>query len=113
MKTDVLVPRPDKRIEFSYQKARFVPVRPGCYVLTNFLNDIVYIGLSKNLNRRIQDHLDNKEKRQITPSGVAYWFHYLIVDNENKLNSVERGWLNQYELNCGELPLLNKVHSPL
>lgn len=24
-----------------------------------------------------------------------------------------RGWLNQYELTYGELPSLNKVHSPL
>ena len=113
MKTEALVPYPDKRIEFSLQKAKFIPARPGCYVLTNFFNDIVYIGLSKNLNSRIKDHLDNKEKRQITANGLAYWFHYLLIDNEHNLNSVERGWLNQYELNYGELPALNKVHSPL
>lgn len=113
MKAEVLLPPPDNRIEFSEQKVKFVPAKAGCYVLTNFFNDIVYIGLATNLNRRIKDHLDNKEKRQITASGIAYWFHYRLVDNVNKLNSIERGWLNQYELNYGELPALNKLHSPL
>jgi excinuclease UvrABC nuclease subunit len=113
MKTDVLVPPPDNRIEFSYQKVKFVPAKGGCYVLTNYFNDIVYIGLATNLNRRMQDHLDNKEKTQSTAKGIAYWFHYRLVDDPNRLNSIERGWLNQYELNYGDLPVLNKMHSPL
>lgn len=113
MKTDALVPPPDHRIEFSYQKAKFVPAKAGCYVLTNFFNDVLYVGLATNLNSRMQDHLDSKEKTQKTAKGVAYWFHYRIVENPNNLNSIERGWLNQYELQYGELPILNKLHSPL
>jgi excinuclease UvrABC nuclease subunit len=113
MKTEVLVPPPDNRIEFSYQKVKFVPAKAGCYALTNFFNDIVYIGLATNLNRRVRDHLANKEKIRTTAKGIAYWFHYRLVENANRLNSVERGWLNQYELNYGELPVLNKAHSPL
>jgi excinuclease UvrABC nuclease subunit len=113
MKVQSLTPKPDKKIEFSFRKYKFVPAVSGCYVLTNFFDDILYIGLTVDLKRRIQEHLSSKEKTQATIDGKAYWFHFVEAPNEMKLQSIERGWLNQYELSHGELPKLNRAHSPV
>jgi len=108
-----LIPIPVNKLEFSYEKRKFIPQKYGCYVLTNFNNEILYIGLSDNLFQRVQKHLDSHEKNDLTKYGRAYWYYYMELDNEKQIYSTERGWLNLYELKHGELPPLNKNHSPI
>ena len=43
MKITELKPIVSNKTEFHLSKVKFIPVEHGCYVLTNYLNDILYI----------------------------------------------------------------------
>jgi hypothetical protein len=104
-----LIPPPLFRESFHLSREKFVSDKSGCYVLTTFAGVVLYIGLAKNLRRRMHDHLSNPEKTNETPLGRAILFHWLeSVD----LNKVERTWLNTHLENEGALPILNKIYSP-
>lgn len=112
MKISDIVPSPSLRVQFKLLYYKQVPSVEGCYILTTFELDILYIGLSENLSIRFMQHLDNEQKTKPTKLGKATWFYYLPYSKMN-LPKLERTWLNQYVTNHGELPILNKVSSPL
>ncbi len=107
-----LHPRPQEKVPFQLSAYLQVPEDSGCYVLTLFDGHILYIGQSKNLRRRFEEHLDNLAKTQITPQGRAVWFHWLL-HKEFHLNALERGWLNEYTAVEGVLPVLNVASPPV
>ena len=112
MRIEQLLPKPESKIQFKLSSFKNVPKVPGCYIFTTIENDILYIGLSENLNSRFQQHLDNPEKTMPTVNGKAVWFYYMEYDNMN-LPKLERTWLNQFQALHGEFPILNKVSSPI
>ncbi|MFH1674859.1 MAG: GIY-YIG nuclease family protein [Pseudomonadota bacterium] len=112
MKIEQLIPLPKDKVHFKLSSFKSVPKEPGCYVLTTFDNDILYIGLSDNLFDRFRQHLDKPEKTNPTKVGKAVWFYYTIYDPTN-LPKLERTWLNQFDVIHGRLPILNKVNSPV
>lgn len=112
MKIEHLNPLPKDKVLFKLSSFKSVPKLTGCYVLTTFDKDILYIGLSENLFDRFQQHLDNPEKTLPTKDGKAIWFYYSINDPYS-LNMLERTWLNQFAAIHGNLPILNKVNSPI
>ena len=112
MRIEQLSPKPDNKVQFKLSFYKNVPKISGCYVLSTFENDILYIGFSDNLNNRFQQHLDNSEKTRPTLNGKAVWFYYIEYDITN-LPKLERTWINQFEAIQGELPILNKIHSPI
>jgi excinuclease UvrABC nuclease subunit len=112
MKVPELVPLPLRREPFKMSSFKSIPKSPGCYVLSTFENDILYIGLSDNLFERFQQHQNNREKTNPTQEGKAVWFYYSVVDDKN-LPMLERTWLNQYIALHGTLPRFNKVNSPV
>lgn len=87
---------------------RFVTEDAGCYVLATFDEDVLYVGLTKNLRRRMGQHLDTPEKVQATVHGRAIWFFWLRCEDVDK---IERTWMNIYALRHGTLPVLNKVYA--
>lgn len=112
MKVQELIPQPKDRTQFKLSSFKLVPKQAGCYVLTTFDNDILYIGLSENLFNRFQQHLDNPEKTNSTKEGKAIWFYFLNY-NQSDLPKLERSWINQFDIIHGRLPILNKVSSPI
>ncbi|WP_078671173.1 GIY-YIG nuclease family protein [Chitinophaga eiseniae] len=112
MKIDKLSPKPNSKVHFKLASYKSVPKEKGCYVMTTFDDDILYIGLSENLNSRFQQHLDNPQKINPTPDGKAVWFYFTIYNPKN-LAKLERTWLNQYLSSHGRLPILNKINSPI
>lgn len=78
-------------------------------MLTTFSKTVLYIGLTNNLRRRMNEHLDNPEKTCETKNGRAVYFFWIESDEVNK---IERAWMNIHNLIEGALPLLNKVYSP-
>ena len=109
MKRVDLDPRPERREAFSLRREKFVPTTSGCYVLTTFSEEVLYVGLAKNLRQRMNDHLDNDEKRALTGNGRAIFFYWLERDDIEK---VERTWMNTHIQYESTLPILNKVFSP-
>lgn len=112
MKVEALKPTPKDKTSFKLSSFKSVPKKCGCYVLTTFENDILYIGLSNNLYERFKQHLDNPEKTNPTAEGKAVWFYFNAYDLKN-LPKLERTWINQFDSTHGELPILNKVNSPI
>ncbi|WOS65839.1 GIY-YIG nuclease family protein [Sinorhizobium fredii] len=108
MRIGDLVPVPTKREGFRRSRLRFVPGDCGCYVLATFDGHVLYVGLTKNLRRRMGQHLDNQEKVKATDFGRAVWFLWLECDN---LSKVERTWMNIHVQHHGKLPILNKIYS--
>ena len=113
MKVTELKPIPQIKLRFDFQGVRNVPQDIGCYVLANYHGEIIYIGLATKLKNRALQHFDSEEKRRVTKEGKAYWYLYITLEDEKSIYRTERGWLNQYELAHGELPPLNKIHSPV
>lgn len=106
-----LKPKIENTIEFNFLNHKKVPITFGCYVISNFNNEIMYIGKATSLKNRFTNHLDTPEKNKNTKIGKAYWFSYRICKNEFENSKLERGWLNEYELKNGELPIFNKIHA--
>src|SRR5258706_403184 len=77
MNVDELLPTISSRIQFSLRYRKSAPNTPGCYVLTTFDGNVLYVGLTNNLYRRFSQHRDVKEKCEPTPQGIAFWFYYL------------------------------------
>lgn len=109
MNLSELAPAPTKSDAFRRQRERFIPEQPGCYVLTTFEREVMYVGLAKNLRRRFNQHLDNDQKTAVTGLGRAIFFWWLEAEDINK---IERTWMNIHIQHEGGLPLLNKVYSP-
>lgn len=112
MKVDELSPTPEQRVSFKLSSYKSVPQKAGCYVLSSFEDDILYVGLSKNLFARFQQHLSNPEKTNPTECGKAIWFYFLLYD-ENNLQKLERTWLNSFISIHGVRPILNKIDSAM
>lgn len=112
MKIEELIPLPKNKVNFKFSSFKLVPKISGCYVITTFDNDILYIGLSKIIYERFQYHLNNPEKTNPTTKGKAIWFYFLPYDINN-LPKLERTWINQFNNKHGRLPILNKVESPI
>lgn len=110
---DRLLPRLAKRELFAWSHHARIPAEPGCYALTTFSGDVLYVGLATvSIRDRMGVHLDTPEKRLRCSLGTAYWFHYCVRDARD-VASVERGWINQSILETGSKPPLNKIDSPL
>lgn len=112
MHINELNPHVQSHCRFARDQWLQVPKACGCYVLATFENHILYIGQSVDLQRRFEDHLNDPEKTNPTGKGRAFWFYWLEYP-ELQLNALERGWLNQYSLEHGFYPILNKQGAPI
>lgn len=110
MKIDFLVPQPPNNETFRRSRERFVPEASGCYVLTTFSRDVLYVGLTENLRRRMNEHLDSLQKTGETKIGRALLFFW-IECTDTRL--IERTWLSIHIQHEGVRPVLNKVDSPI
>ena len=111
MKTSNLTPVVEATMEFDLSKYKKIPSQTGCYAISNFENEILYIGKAKNLRNRFLQHLESPKKTNQTPFGKPYWFSYTLRNDEFELSRLEKGWLNHFELHNGGLPILNKIHA--
>lgn len=93
--------RPCQKAVFTQKHLKFIPDTCGCYVLTNINNITLYIGKTKNLRKRCEQHLNDKEKTSTTKYGKCFWFYYMEYENTERL---ERTWLNEFEIKTGKKP---------
>lgn len=109
MKIALLDPKPNQKRPFRLNQKKFVPAHSGCYALTNFENEILYIGLTLDLQRRFGEHLGDPSKTEETKFGRAILFHWL---HWAEVHQLERTWMNIHIQSEGCLPVLNKKLSP-
>lgn len=104
-----LIPQPLHYEPFNRSREKFVPEKPGCYVLTTASKTVLYVGLTNNLRRRMNNHLDDLRKISETKEGRAVLFYWIETLETNK---IERTWMNIHLLHEGCLPVLNGKYSP-
>jgi hypothetical protein len=110
MHISLLDPAPTAKCLFKRKEQRLVPDAAGCYVLTTFEGEVLYVGLSVSLKSRLGQHLDDKRKTGPTSLGRAFFFHWV---ERTDLERVERTWMNTHTLHEGKLPELNGAYSPV
>ena len=97
------------KTRFQFSRLGLVPAAPGCYCLTSHAGEILYIGKTNNLRRRSKEHVLGDKKSVQTDEGVAFWICFRRVGHIHDLGRLERGWMNEYEINEGKKPPLNKI----
>ncbi len=113
MNVSKLDPAPARHETFRRNRERFISEGAGCYALTNFSQEVMYVGRAKNLRRRFIQHLDSPDKTAVTSLGKAMIFWWLETAEINKLEKLERTWMNIHSLHEGARPTLNRVDSPM
>ncbi len=106
-----LKPETEGRIQFLYSTLRTAPQNSGCYTLTAYEGEVLYIGQAIDICKRMEQHLEAGDKRRSTPWGVAFWLYYRLCDARD-LNNLENGWFNEYLLKEGLMPFFNKMRPP-
>ena len=84
------------------------PETPGCYVIANIYEEILYIGKAANIRRRMSNHLGDPNKQQAGSFGASSWFFYKRVP-ANETDATEQRLLSAYKFNEGVLPPLNII----
>lgn len=110
MKVDKVIRRRHSdfnRVPFKLSAAVKVHAAPGCYVLSNFSDEVIYIGQSVNLCRRMQEHLKSSRMTALTRLGYAAWFCYELW-GAGQIANVEADMLTAYWRVHRRLPPLNR-----
>ena len=65
------------------EKLKLVPHLPGCYLMKNSDNNIIYVGKSKNLKNRLSSYFNNKHvgKTKMLVSDICD-FEYIVTSSE-------------------------------
>jgi hypothetical protein len=108
----LLTPAIEQKLQFKMKFRKMVPGASGCYALASFEGEVLYVGLSDDLNRRFFEHVESPDKVALTTDGRAFWFAYKLCAAK-ELNRTERNWMHQFADAHGRLPVLNKVSSPI
>ena len=103
-----LDPELEHRVPFELRSNAKVQTRSGYYVITNIYGDVLYIGITSDLRRRMDDHLRNSRMTQRTSLGLASWFCFRYLCDED-LHEIERHLLSRHKFSDGKLPPLNRV----
>ena len=98
----------DDKVGFELRFSIFAPRTSGCYILASIYDEVLYVGQTENMSRRIEEHWKNPRMKKLTPLGLAFWFYYRDVPID-ELNFTERGLLAQYYFHEGQLPPLNRA----
>jgi excinuclease UvrABC nuclease subunit len=100
MKPHNLTPIPIYSIAFDTESLDFIPNKNGCYAFTSSNGDILFIGSTNVLKKRLEQHIENNQALEISA------VHFLESD-EIKQEIVEKDWHNQFQEFAGCLPPMN------
>ena len=96
------------KVGFELRFSIFAPTTSGCYILANIHEDVLYIGQTNNLQRRLEEHIGDSRMQQTTQLGVVTWFFYRETP-ELLAYPTEQSLLTEYKFREGVLPLLNRA----
>lgn len=93
-------------------KPKAIDKKPGIYVIRNLINQKVYVGKSKNIYKRLHQHLtdikiENRRKNEnryllnsVLKHGIENFDYYVIeytLNDDNILSERELHWMKQLE----------------
>ncbi len=80
----------DKRLSATLKledKARLLPTKPGCYLMKNKSEQIIYVGKAKNLRSRVVSYFNNSPKNAKTEILVSHIVEFDFIMTENDAES--------------------------
>ncbi len=95
-------------ISFQSRDECRVPQVAGCYLITNAYHEILYIGQTDNLCRRMKEHLKDSRIIQPTAIGRATWFYFVEIVGSSPKDAEDR-LLFEYVAKNGHRPVLNRI----
>ncbi|MGZ3789721.1 MAG: excinuclease ABC subunit UvrC [Bacteriovorax sp.] len=69
------------------EKARLLPTKPGCYLMKNKSDQIIYVGKAKNLRSRVSSYFNNSAKGPKTEILVTHITDFDFIMTENDAES--------------------------
>ena len=83
---------------FEYRPEQY-PVDPGCYLMKNKKNQVIYVGKAKNLRRRLSYYFRNRRQYYKTKRMVPriYDIEVLLVNNETESLVLENNLIKLYK----------------
>lgn len=68
-------------------KAKLMPTKPGCYLMKNKNDQIIYVGKAKNLRSRVQSYFNNSVKNPKTEILVSHIVDFEFIMTETDAES--------------------------
>ena len=80
------------------EKARLLPTKPGCYLMKNRLDQIIYVGKAKNLRARVQSYFNNSPKNPKTEILVTHItdFDFMMTENDAESFVLENNLIKKH-----------------
>ena len=79
------------------EKLRLIPEKPGCYLMKNKDNIVIYVGKAKNLKRRVNSYFNkiHTGKTKALVSNITD-FEYIITNSETESLILEINLIKRY-----------------
>ncbi len=79
-------------------KARLLPTKPGCYLMKNKSDQIIYVGKAKNLRSRVSSYFNNSQKGPKTEILVSHItdFDFIITENDAESFVLENNLIKKH-----------------
>ncbi|MDD4976621.1 MAG: excinuclease ABC subunit UvrC [Bacteriovorax sp.] len=79
-------------------KARLLPTKPGCYLMKNKAEQIIYVGKAKNLRARVISYFNNSVKGPKTEILVSHIedFDFIITENDAESFVLENNLIKKH-----------------
>lgn len=80
------------------EKARLLPIKPGCYLMKNKTDQIIYVGKAKNLRARVLSYFNNSAKGAKTEILVTHIvdFDFIITANDAESFVLENNLIKKH-----------------
>lgn len=85
-------------IELIENKLNFLPTLPGCYIMKNRADEIIYIGKAKNLRNRVRSYFRGKKegKTALLVQEIAD-FEYVVTDSDKEALLLEINLIQKHK----------------
>lgn len=83
-----------KLLEF----AKSLPTKPGCYLMKNSTDEIIYVGKAKNLKSRVSSYFNNSEKNNKTTILVSHikTVEFMVVGTDAEAYILENNLIKKH-----------------
>lgn len=80
------------------EKARLLPTKPGCYLMKNQSEQIIYVGKAKNLRSRVSSYFNNSAKGPKTEVLVTHIqdFDFIMTENDAESFVLENNLIKKH-----------------
>jgi excinuclease ABC subunit C len=80
------------------EKAKLLPKLPGCYLMKNKRDQIIYVGKAKNLRNRVQSYFNSSEKNAKTEILVSHIvdFEFILTETDAESFVLENNLIKKH-----------------